>query len=664
MLRTVTQVLKRRYCGKYLYTCNVFKPESNYSSQLLVLKKTNFVPLYCYGTKTMVSEENTLSYKVLEHIREVSEYITSQPQQEKQFPSSNVTDMKYAIEKTLLFIGHNPEVKVSEVLQLFSLYASSGLFVMQDIIANKALMKNVQNKVMSSIKSMNVQELRHLAVLVRELRYQKIGYLGSIRGSLANQCEVKAMESDFSEILQLFDILLLLYGNGVYKRKEYEEFVSLFETYSSSADPHELVQVLYYVGLGKKKRLSQEFIIDIIQKLEPKFRDLSFCDAGIALSGIFKSGVSLNRSTPLVQQTVQHLLKRMEDPRVMSDLDSYAFVSMIKVLRTAKYEDEEFFHTLREYICKNSQVPLTFQVIPHILAFYASNRIYDKELFSKLEKIALEFLKDQTSQVRIRDVSRLLWCFSHTGHDCHPQLYTLIEKCLSVIHLSQMTNDHHFSDSLLSLVICGHYAKDLIKNAFMPARITGLKGHQRSKQLSRLLTLYESLKIEAPGLIVEKPQLSQEELPVRTLSDEICHRPGLSKVMEGVRCINEILGANVLKLKFLLPSINYANLIVDFDNLKSVETMSSCDSFVERNHIKEQLSALEGRSNNLVAIEILEPHFLIRPSSDPIGIIRLKLRLLSKSGWDMKILSCSELEDCGNDTRAIAALLLDKVTKC
>ncbi|XP_066964556.1 uncharacterized protein [Macrobrachium rosenbergii] len=660
MLRTVAQALKRQYSGKYLH--NLAKAEKFCPFGVIVLKKPNVVPVCCYSTKTAVSEQETLSYKVLEHIRGNVDYVTSPAQQEKQFPLGSVSDMKYAIKKALLLIAHNPEVKVSEILQLFSMYASSGQFVMQDIISNKTLMKSVQSKVMSNISLMNVSDMRHLAVSLRELENQKIGYLSAIRGHLANQCKTKAVESELSEVLQLFDVLLILFGNNVYKRKEYETFISLFESFLSIAEPHELVQILHYVGLSKKKSFSKEFIDNIVKKLEPRFSHLSFCDAGICVSGIFKSGVNLDKSSHLVHQTVQHLQNRMKESCALSDLESFAFVSMIKVLRTAKYENDEFFSDLGEYTCKMSEVYLTPQVVPHILALYANSRIYEKELFCKLEQVTLEHLKDHTSNVRVRDISRLLWCFSHTGHGCNPQLFTLIDKYLSFIHGSQINKDHHFSDSLLSLVICGHYPEDLIKLAFMPTQITGLRGHQRSKQLSRLVTLYESLKIEAPELNIGKPQLSQGDLPMRTLSDEIQHRPGLSKVMEGARCINEILGANVLKLKFLIPSINYANLIVDFDNLKSVETLSSCGSLVERNHILGQLLAVKDRTSNLIAIELLEPQFLIKPSLEPTGFIRLKLRLLRHSGWDVKILSHRELEECGDDTRAIAALVLDKVT--
>ena len=177
-----------------------------------------------------------------------------------------------------------------------------------------------------------------------------------------------------------------------------------------------------------------------------------------------------------------------------------------------------------------------------------------------------------------------------------------------------------------------------------------------------MFTLFESLQIEVPTLAVEKPSLSQNELPIRTLSDEIFHRRGLAKLMEGAKFINEVIGSNVLRLKFLLPSINYANLVLDLNELRTVASRSSAEMNTEQNHIIQQLSVVNERCHeNLLAVEVLEPEFLIKPTSNPVGIVNLKLRLLRESGWLIKILSYDEVEECGNDTKAIAALLIERI---
>lgn len=669
MFKSLGWLIKRHSCSWPFYNaaCLQFMPVS----RNCILVKPGFISVHQYGTRHSYSpyvEEETLSYKVLEHIRSNAIYDAIPRNVEKPKLVSNAFDDKAAVKQMLLVIAHNPEVKVHDILKLFSLYASSQQYVMQDIIADKSLMKSVLLKVTQSFSLMKPLDIQQLALSLRELHSQKLGYLRAIANNISIHCEKTALESDLAQSLELFDILLILYGNNVYRRDQFDTFMSLFEANINSAQPHDIVQILHYIGLGKNRKLSKEFADKAIRKIEPHFHTLTFADAGIAAAGVFKSGVNLDASSPFVQKTAQHLKSKIkETSSLINDLESYGIVAMIKLLRVAKYEDDDLLSHISEFVLKTDKSNLNPQVVPHVLAFYANSRVYNERIFSKLENVILESLGKPSYPIRIRDFTRLLWCFSYAGHKCSTQLFAEIDKFLmEFVHGSEIRKSPHLlSDSLLSLAICGHYPQDLIKEAFQPEMVKGLKGHQRSKQLSRLLTLYECLLIEVPELTVEVPTASQRELPMRTLSDEIFHRPALAKLMEGATFINEVLGAKVLKLKFILPNINYANLILDFNQLKHMTPVTSSESFAQQDHIIQQLSDVEEKcQGKCVAIELLDSHLLIQETLQPIGIVRLKLRLMRQMGWNVNEVLFTEVDECGNDIKAVAALIIDKITKC
>lgn len=187
-------------------------------------------------------------------------------------------------------------------------------------------------------------------------------------------------------------------------------------------------------------------------------------------------------------------------------------------------------------------------------------------------------------------------------------------------------------------------------------------GHQKSKQLSRLLILHECLKTEVPTLRMEPPAVEKFEIPSRTLADEIQYRPHIKKLSEGAKWINSVVGRTVLRLQFPIPYINYASLTTDFNQLKSEDSDSGTYEDTQQIHIFQQLSKIRDiQDNKNIVVEVLDLPSLLNGTSDPVGLFRLKFRLLEQLGWDIRYITSLEVESCGDDVQGLGALLLEKI---
>uniref|UniRef100_A0A0P4WWU1 FAST kinase leucine-rich domain-containing protein n=1 Tax=Scylla olivacea TaxID=85551 RepID=A0A0P4WWU1_SCYOL len=603
------------------------------------------------------AEESLFSKKLLEYIRGNAEYAASV----KSLPDrSNFNSTVNALKghQLHLVIAHSSELKPNFILELFTHYASEKQNITQDIISKKGLMSMVKERVFQAIPLMTQNELRKFAVIIRNLKFERSRYLIDIAGRIVQECGQRAAEVALEQCLHFFDIMLILHGNNIYRKKQFDIFISLFEYHTATATPHQLVQILHYISFAKKNRLSREYVHVLIAKLEEVLEHLSFIDYGIALNGMFKCNVKLDKSSSLIKKTAKWLQVKAEQSERLSDLESFAFVAMVKVIRAAKYYDKDLLSSIGTFIMKSTVDTLQPEVIAHTLALYANSQVYDLEIFTKVESLVLQHLTNPTQTIRVKDISRILWSFSHVGHkgsDCF--LDIIANVLIRSVHMGKLEfYPEHLSGSLFSMAVLGHYPKELIKEVFQPQKVEKLKGYQRSKQLSRLMALHQAVKIEVPEVNVAIPETHMNDLPKRTLSDEMLYRPALAHLMKGAIYINKSVGTSVLELKFPILFINHANLVFYPQRLNNLNDNG--------NFVLNQLTnckAIIGEKR--VAIEILDSKSLLNGSMDVIGIVKMKLRLMSQCGWVVHKLHENDISRFSSDEHTMGAFILDTLSK-
>lgn len=470
MLRPLCQVVhhvKRSWAFKLSEKINLKIYTRNLKQSLPAIQQQSYT----------LREENMLSHKVLEYMRTNPEYATSVSALSDQMSLTSPLNT-VEVDQRLHVIADSKDIKPCDILMLFTQYVSQKTYMEQDIATKKELMFTVKERILQTIPLMTLNDLNQFAIIIRNMNNKKSRYLTDITTCIDNECGRKASVAYLEQCLKLFDILLLLHGNHLHRNRQFDVFMSLFEMHTATAKPHHLVQILHYIGIAKKTKLNQEYVQLLVTKLEEVFEQLSFIDAGIALGGIFRCNVKLNKSSLLVKQTAKFLQRKGEMLGTPSDLEWNAFVGVLKVIRAAKYQDETLLKSLSNFFMKSAPNVFQLELIAHTLALYASSQIYDPEVFNKFEYLTLQHISEHAHNIRSKDISRILWSFSHVGHTVNDNFFEMVEKVLvSLLNMGQFNSyPEHLSGSLFSLAMFGYYPEELIKEAFKSENIAKLQG--------------------------------------------------------------------------------------------------------------------------------------------------------------------------------------------
>lgn len=637
----------------------------------------NYISLRYIQSQAFIEEE-TMTYKIIEHIRSNPKFASQKDIRLVNF-DENYLDITHAVQQKLLVIAHSPNVQPDDIFKLFALYTTSKKSIMQDVINEQQLMTSVRMKIRDLLPEMDIKQLASLSMYLKQLRSQSVRYIMNIASDVARECEQRALESPLPLTLELFDILMILYGNNVYRKRPYETFSFIFESYIDSAPPHHLVQISHYIGLGKRKNIDSvkesEMIDNLIDRLENEFESLSFVDAGIAISGLFKINAKFKPENKFLEKVVECLKARAESCEgwTGNSLECYSFVSMLKLLRSSKYHENDKFEVLipilKNFVLDLDDSALSPQALSHLIAIFSTSNIYDKELFDKLVLIAAEHIKSFSvgqNDMRLKDLSKFLYSMSHTGHTYSKEFLLSCEGALweSVHNGEAAKHPYYLCDALLSMAISGHFNKSLLQEAFNPSFVLNeLKAHQRSKRLARLRLLYEYLRYELPDFKVQPPDISDTDVPKRSIREEVYYRPILTQVSKSIAWINEQIGEKMLTLKFPVPFINYASVVLDLNDIEDV--LENFDTVgINGHHIINQLSNIkENTGRNLVNLEIMDQHTGINKSSTPTGLVALKQSILEHQGWGVVRMSELECSHLGDESSLLAALILDKLCK-
>lgn len=172
--------------------------------------------------------------------------------------------------------------------------------------------------------------------------------------------------------------------------------------------------------------------------------------------------------------------------------------------------------------------------------------------------------------------------------------------------------------------------------------------------MSRLLVLHEAARIELPEPILTPYKICLGDLPKRTISDEMLHRPALASLMEGANFINKAVGSSILELKFPVPHINYASLVFNVRGLKDQNNI--------KDFILQQVINLKILDVNEVVIELIDSHSTLFRTLDIIGILKMKIRLMTQCGLVVHKIYEDDIKRLHSDELTMAAFILDTLS--
>ena len=397
----------------------------------------------------------------------------------------------------------------------------------------------------------------------------------------------------------------------------------LFEEFQKSEgkSKEHFVQMCFYMGLSKRQtRFNVNKMLETLlnEHLGGYLKELSTLDMALVSNAAYKTSTIVKD-----KEFEERLLKEVLDISTAENVDDALLVTFIKSMRLQRLHSPAVCEHITN-ICQNS-VKLQ-QLQPkgkvHLFAYLAEN-LWDSNdctqplIESITEHIALARRNDSTyaQSIRGKDIDTFLWACAQLNCSLSSVQLRSIEN--SLIEKLQANEFKYFPDQLvnscLSLWTLGFKAKELLQAAVQLKSESFSKRHQ-PKVDSRLTVLLSAAQIEEPawcstvikGFESFKPTakvpaylLNNHDIPYQDILSQILNEEAVASA--NISC--PINGINIpgIHIKFALPE------------------------------------------SSQIFLEFLTPTQMLHFSKEPVGILRLKLRLLQTKGCKVKVVSCKGL---------------------
>ncbi|XP_076330885.1 FAST kinase domain-containing protein 5, mitochondrial [Tachypleus tridentatus] len=357
------------------------------------------------------------------------------------------------------------------------------------------------------------------------------------------------------------------------------------------------------------------------------------------------------------------------------------------------------------------------------------------EMISSRRKESHYLKMHPSERIRVKDLARFLWSVSHVHHVVHTPnffhaIYQIIDKKLT--EGDYIKNPHLLLDSLQSLAVVEQFPEVFLKEVFKASFIQRLQKLKKKKPFHQLFFLHHTLHIEQPNFcakyLCNEPPGTYGESLNKSLYKEIQQRPYLDNLMFILKACG--IGEEKFKCLYCLPHIPIAgiqlivedqdtspssslklshDLIVSDDLLNAIvgrtkpsakksdtqeertayfirknedidRNVESCTGInyspIEKSISNNQenllmFSQLKKKSET-VQLEVLDEAVCIRNSSSPFGLMKVKLRQLSRLGHKVVLLNKEDIikllnqyysDDPTKLSYNVKSLILEKTTK-
>ncbi|RXG54132.1 hypothetical protein Avbf_14194 [Armadillidium vulgare] len=604
-----------------------------------------------------VGEEKTWSHNILEYIKSENNVFRDDCFVNTESEIKNVFDCESAIKQLQSIILHSQESHPEEVIKLFSLYQSYARSKLDQTYRRKESSKLMHLKIQTAILSMSFDQLCHFSTVLKNVLGYNIEFFSQLATFLFEECFTRVENcQSLSEIIQYFLIGFHLFENSVSRQHVFFDFVSLFHKYIDEASASQLSQIIYFCGLSKKNSLSEISAL-ASSNLVSKFNEISFIESGIALNGLFRLNFKLDSDAGLlIKEKILQKIDMENGSISLDNVSAFAFVSLIKYLRLIGYGDEELMNAMKSFIKHLDKNICNPQFVSHVISLFANSNYYDPDVYSNLSDSFFKHLRSSDEVVRIKDISRVIWALSHAQHTCKPEDLELIVDTIYEFSMSGdfITHASHAVDSTLYLATLDVYSEKLLKQVLQPQIEEKFKEKSRVRYLSRMAVLKEVQKTFFPSLDVTLSAVSQENFVPRNLMKEFQYRPAMECMHRAANWLRDECRTRVFEFKFLVPHIHHCSMVFTNSCVRG-EPFNATDTG------KHVLNNLLPYKDVKIAVDVDDSNTALNNGERTSGLEALKRKLLRMNGWTVKVLSSKEIESCGNDDQAVAALILKAI---
>ncbi|XP_011199817.2 uncharacterized protein LOC105223721 [Bactrocera dorsalis] len=470
------------------------------------------------------------------------------------------------------------------------------------------------------------------ALIVYAFNYRPSADLNKY-ATLLNELDTTAIRllpnMDLDTILRTLYAFLYLMPNWITRTDFYNEAMKHIITMGIAADTskEKFVQMCFYLGLDKTRRATNvvSFSNFLNDHLESYIPILTTLDLITIANAAFKT------STRIESNTYNNRLKEEILKLSLDDIANDALlVTLIKAMRFQRVQSREVCEHLQNYCTQDIVERLQLRGCIHLFAYFADNLWDDEISIDSLIKQCLNRLVPSRKfdmndeNVRCKDISTFLWCCAQLNCKLSTSDLQLIESnLLNKVDQNEFRNYvDQLVDSCLSLWTLGHKSRELIEETLslkLKARFTNKKDlRDLPKVESRLQVLLSAISIEEP-----KWRL---------------------KNIKGFTEIAVDTEAPTYLLKNRQSLIDMKKIIVEHYNVLSAQLVCPISGI----NIPSVLVRYKEPTNLRVFVELIPEEQRLRFSKSPIGLIGLKLRLLSTLGYKVITLTESQCNDKEN----------------
>lgn len=438
---------------------------------------------------------------------------------------------------------------------------------------------------------------------------------------------------DLDTILRTLYAFLYLMPNWITRTDFYNAAMKHIIMGIAADTPKEkFVQMCFYLGLEKTRRATNvvslsNFLNDNLESYIPTLTTLDFitvANAAFKTSTRLESNIYNNR---LKEETLKLSLEDSANDALL--------VTLIKAMRFQRVQSKEVCEHLKNYCTQGIVERLKLRGCIHLFAYFADNLWDDESSIDSLIKQCLNRLVSSRKidmndeNVRCKDISTFLWCCAQLNCNLSASDLQLIESnLLNKIDQGEFRNYvDQLVDSCLSLWTLGYKSRELIEetvNLKLNARFINKKDlRDLPKVESRLQVLLSAIRIEEPKWQLKNIKGSTEiAVDTEAPSYLLKNRKNLIDMSKKIAEHSNVLSA---QLVCPISGINIPNVLVIY---------------------KEP-------ANLRVFVELIPEEQKMKFSKSPIGLIGLKIRLLSSLGY--KVITLTESQ-CNDNENSLAFL--------
>ncbi|CAD6997659.1 uncharacterized protein LOC101460731 [Ceratitis capitata] len=448
--------------------------------------------------------------------------------------------------------------------------------------------------------------------------------------SVLNELDATAIKlfskMDVDTILRTLYAFLYLMPNWITRMDFYERAMGYLATNANAENTtkEKFVQICFYLGLEKNHKTQNDkiFYNFLNDHLETYLDKLSTLDLVTVASATFKTSTRVESET-FKNRLKQELLKlSLED-----STNDALLVTLIKAMRFQRVRSKEICEHLKKYCAPDIADRLQIRGCIHLFAYFADNLYDDKSSIQPLVKQCLHRINAslkcdlQNENIRGKDIATFLWCCAQLN--CSISKNDLKSIDMVLFNKIEQNEYRHFRDQLvdscLSLWMLGYKSHDLIEEAVslkLNARLNNKKDlRDLPKVESRLQVLLSAVAIEEPTWRF--------------------------KNLKGTPEINIETPAPPYLLKDRFNFVDIANKIEEQPSVISSKLVCPINGI----NIPSILVSYKEPANMKVFIELLPEEQILQFSQSPMGVLSLKIRLLTSLGCKVVTLSPKEYKD-------------------